>query len=149
MNETYYQGFLMKTGIKNKNGRIYPPEVFAHAVNKYLKRVNSGTAFGELGHPDRSDILFTNISHRIESVKCVFPKVPRKLKKKMKKAGTYVRDTYITNCHILNTEKGKAAKSILNDLVPSPRGTGSIDANGVVSDYTLLSIDLIHKKDRA
>jgi hypothetical protein len=70
-----------------------------------------------------------------------------KIIKKMKKQGTYNYDTVFVKYKILNNEYGKLAKQFIDDLVPSPRGIGSVDANGVVGDdYQLISVDLIRKE---
>lgn len=143
-------GILIRTGVRNKNGRIYPSGIFANTVNEYLRKVKDGRALGELGHPETFDVNLTRVSHIVTDVKCKFPKIPRKLKKKMKKNGTYERDTYIVNYRFLDTEFGNIAKSISDSLVPSPRGVGSVDSSGVISgDYKLLSVDLINKKDKS
>lgn len=68
----------------------------------------------------------------------------------MKKQGTYNYDTVIVNYKLLKSEEGKLASKFIDDLVPSPRGIGSVDANGVVQDdYQLLSIDLIRKETKS
>lgn len=141
----------MEVGKRNRNGRIYPEELFKNSINEFITRKDKlGVAYGELGHPDTFDISLTNISHTIDDIKLKFAKVPRKKKKQMKKAGTYKRTQFVVSYTILDTNMGKVAKKIAKDLVPSPRGTGSLDENGVVqSDYKLLAIDLINSKDRA
>lgn len=141
--------FLLECGVKNRNGRIYPEEVFRQAVEKLMEKKEShGAIYGELGHPDSFDISFKNISHKILSIDEKYPKVPRKLKKKLKKLNQY-KTSYFVKYEILNTEKGKIAKKNIKSLVPSPRGTGIIDEDGTISNYTLFTVDLINKKDRA
>lgn len=149
--EKKHRGILMQTDKLNRNGRIYPEEIFNKAVEEYKQKKNThGVIYGELGHPDNFETSLKNVSHMIKDIKAKYPKVPRKKKKQMKKAGTYKRTQYVVEYELLKTDKGNIAKKIIKDLVPSPRGIGSTDSNGVIqSDYKLLAIDLINAKDRA
>jgi len=62
----YIKGIFLQAGIKNKNGRIYPPEVMEQEVNRYIKEsVNKNTAYGELGHPQNPQINLERVSHLI------------------------------------------------------------------------------------
>jgi hypothetical protein len=142
---------LIKLETKNKNRRIYSKDVFRKALKEYQVKIDEGQALGELGHPESFDISFSNVSHKIDRIfhKYEYPKVPRKLKKKMKKAGTYEKSVVYCDATILNTDKGEVAKSIIEDLAVALRGTGNIDDNGYVSDYTIHSVDLINRKDKA
>lgn len=47
---------FQKYGVKNANGRIYPEEVLKREVEKYQKNVRERRGFGELEHPDDSNI---------------------------------------------------------------------------------------------
>ena len=66
----YLHGVFMQSGIKNKNGRIYSPDVMESAVNKYVsEKILNRTSYGELGHPatptinlDRTAILVESLS---------------------------------------------------------------------------------------
>jgi len=133
------------------NNRIYPEEVFRKALKEYQIRIDEGQALGELGHPESFDISFSNVSHKIDRIfhKYEYPKVPRKLKKKMKKAGTYRKSVVYCDAIILNTDKGEVAKSIIEDLAVALRATGNIDENGYVTNYKIHSVDLINHKDKA
>ena len=142
----------MQADKRNRNGRIYPEEVFNKAVGEYSTKIKLMGAYGELGHPDSMDVSLANVSHVIHNILNKFPKVPRKKKKQMKKTGTYKRNLYLVDYEFLKTDKGNTAMKLKEsfDLVPSPRGVGTIDADGVIqSDYKLMAIDLINPKDRA
>jgi len=148
--EKTHKGILIQTDKKNRNGRIYPNHIFMKELEKYDEKIKTKKSLGELGHPSSIDVSFKNVSHIVTKTYAKFPKVPRKMKKKMKKQGLYNRDTIFVNYKILDTESGKLAKQFINDLEPSPRGIGTIDENGVVNkDYHLLSIDLIRKETKA
>src|SRR5574337_206652 len=48
----FIHGIFLQAGIKNKNGRVYPPSVMENEVNRYIKeKVSRNCAYGELGHP--------------------------------------------------------------------------------------------------
>jgi len=144
------QGELIRLNKKNKNGRIYPAHIFLNELKKYQEKIDQNMAMGELGHPDSIDISFNNVSHLITECKLKYSKVPRKKKKMMKKFGTYQKDIVMVKYKILDTPKGIIAKDLIDNLVPSPRGIGSVDENGVVNeDYKLLSIDLIQKSEKS
>ena len=64
----YIKGIYMQSEIKNGNGRIYPKEVMAEAVQKYMTKVNNGRAYGELDHPKGANVSLKNVSHIIESL---------------------------------------------------------------------------------
>ena len=45
----FIEGVFLQADIKNRNGRIYPKEIMAKEVNRYVKEfVNEQRAFGEL-----------------------------------------------------------------------------------------------------
>jgi hypothetical protein len=149
-NEKLHKGILLQTDVVNKNGRIYPGHIFMKELERYKEQIKNGSAYGELGHPSSDFVSLSSASHIVTSTFVKFPKVPRKKKKKMKKQGTYNYDTVIVNYKLLKSEEGKLASKFIDDLVPSPRGIGSVDANGVVSDdFQLLSIDLIRKETKS
>jgi len=56
---------LQKWGVKNKNGRIYPPEVLIPQVEAYNELIKNNSAIAEADHPDSSVISLHNISHMI------------------------------------------------------------------------------------
>lgn len=144
------KGILLQTDVVNKNGRIYPAHIFMRELERYKEQIKNGSAFVELDHPSSTVVSLTKASHIVTDTYVKFPKVPRKKKKKMKKQGTYNYDTVFVKYKILNNEYGKLAKQFIDDLVPSPRGIGSVDANGVVGDdYQLISVDLIRKETKS
>lgn len=62
----FIKGIFLQAGIKNKNGRIYPPEIMEREVNRYIKEaVEKNTAYGELGHPQNPQINLERVSHLI------------------------------------------------------------------------------------
>jgi len=110
-------------GVKNKNGRIYSGECFSEISN----RVKEETIFGELDHPSSFEISMARVSHVIDKIE--------------------IEDNFV-NVHatILKTDLGrKLSKSLLNELVLSPRGSGIILEDGNLSNYKLYTFDLVKK----
>lgn len=52
----YVECILQKANTKNRNGRIYPRNLLERELNKYRQLVEQRNSFGEICHPDRSDI---------------------------------------------------------------------------------------------
>ena len=149
-NEKIHKGILLQTDVVNKNGRTYPRHIFMRELERYEEKIKNKQSLGELEPEDNIDISLKNVSHLVTKIYSKFPKVPRKKKKKMKKQGTYNYDTVFVKYKLLTTEEGKLAKQFIDNLVPSPRGIGSVDANGVVNDdYQLISVDLIRKETKS
>lgn len=62
----YVSGIFLQAGIKNRNGRIYPPPVMDREATKYVnEQVLRKSAYGELGHPNNPGLNADKISHRI------------------------------------------------------------------------------------
>ena len=65
----YVEGIIMQAEQKNRNGRIYPMGVLEPKVAKYVEeKVQTGSAFGELGHPDGPTINPALTCHRFTSI---------------------------------------------------------------------------------
>lgn len=144
------KGKLIQAGVRNKNGRIYPPDLLSKAIEKYQEQIENETSLGELYHPTETTVSLDRASHIVTSIDRKFSKIPRKKKKKLKKEGKYNPDIYVVNYQFLTTDIGKLAESIKDTLVPSPRGIGSVNSEGIIQDdYELLAIDLIPKNDKA
>ena len=49
----HIEGVFMQSGVKNRNGRIYPTQTLSKEVDRYSDvYVKNQRAMGELGHPD-------------------------------------------------------------------------------------------------
>ena len=122
----FIEGVFMQADIKNRNGRIYPKEIMAKEVNRYVKEfVNEQRAFGELGHPEGPTINLDKVSHMITE---------------LHEDGS----NYVGKAKILSTPNGEIVKNLINDgakLGVSSRGLGSLeqksDAQYVKSDFQL------------
>lgn len=114
----FIEGVFLQSGIKNRNGRVYPEHVMDKEVNRYTQDyINKNRAYGELGHPDNPSINLDRVSHLITSLKKDGP-------------------NYIGKAKILDTPMGKIAKGLLDggaNLGVSSRALGSLktDRDGV------------------
>jgi hypothetical protein len=126
------KGKLQESGVKNGNGRIYPPEVLKNQVELYTKGpVASNTAMGELDHPESTIVNLGNVSHVIKRV-------------------WWEGNDVMGELELLNTPSGKIAQEIILAGIPlgiSSRGMGSVKQIGetveVQDDFELLCWDLV------
>lgn len=114
----YITGPFMVANEQNLNGRIYPIEVMAEAVAKYMKeKVEAGRAFGELGHPSGPSINLDRVSHIITE---------------LKQDG----NRFVGKAKLTETPMGNIAKGLMESgatLGVSSRGMGSLqEKNGVM-----------------
>lgn len=66
----FIEGVFMQSGIKNRNGRVYPQEVLSREVNRYNEEyVKKNRAYGELGHPSGPTINLERVSHMIKDLR--------------------------------------------------------------------------------
>ena len=112
--DTYIEGVMLQTEVKNKNGRIYPKEVMQKEVARYTKQyINEKRAYGELGHPEGPTINLERTSHLITS---------------LKEDG----NNFVGKAKVLSTPMGEIVKNLLADgarLGVSSRGMGSLKAS--------------------
>lgn len=107
----FIEGVFLQADIKNRNGRIYPKQVLAKEVGRYIKEsVDRRNAFGELNHPANPTINLDKVSHLIVS---------------LKEDGS----NFIGKAKILETPMGQIARALIEgggQLAVSSRGTGSL-----------------------
>ena len=122
----FIEGVFMQADIKNRNGRVYPKEIMAKEVKRYVKEfVNEQRAFGELGHPEGPTINLDKVSHMITE---------------LHEDGS----NWVGKAKILSTPNGEIVKNLIDDgakLGVSSRGLGSLeqrsDAQYVKNDFQL------------
>lgn len=142
-------GVLLQGGVENLNHRSYSEETLNSMV-KQFKNLKS-PLFGEFGESD-SIISLNNVSHKITDIKKVTEKLPRKKKKKFKKNNLYNtwklgRSKLIADFEILDTPGGNLVKNFMNDCVIRPVGIGTVNENGVIEDYQLVSASIVLKSE--
>jgi hypothetical protein len=114
----YITGIFMQAEQVNRNGRIYPMSVMERAVQKYVEsKINSRTAYGELGHPNGPQINLDRVSHIITE---------------LKREGNNI----MGKARLTETPMGNIARGLLDsgaNLGVSSRGLGSIkERNGIM-----------------
>ena len=128
----FIEGVFMQSSKKNRNGRVYPPDVLMNEVKRYNKAyVKSNRAMGELGHPEGPTVNLERVSHII---------------KELKEDGTDV----VGKAKILDTPYGKIVQNLMDEgakLGVSSRGMGSLKqvngVNEVQKDFMLAAVDIV------
>lgn len=131
----YLKGLFIQGEYRNHNGRIYPHEEIAKAVSNLNSRIEElkkrsgpmACIAGELDHPDSMNINFDRISHGITEMRLV---------------GNDGHGTM----RIMNEGLGRVAKGAMEIGIPvgvSSRGSGNVGGDGRVSDYDIVTIDLV------
>lgn len=135
---------VLKAGVINGNGRMYDEKALAAAFEQFKKRDH--IMYGNLGYPESCVVDLHQASHKVNKIKMKYDKMPRKLKKKLKKLGLRNNHCYLTaEIEFLDTPKGLEAAKMMNDLVVRPAGFGKINKNNVVEDYNLITLNLVAK----
>ena len=126
----YMRGIFIQGGIKNHNGRVYPITEIRRAVeniNEAIKRDNG--VLGECDHPQELQIHLDRVSHKITEMW-------------MDGGNGYGK------LQILPTPAGNIIKTLLDcgvKLGVSSRGSGNVDDRGEVSDFDMLTVDIVAK----
>jgi hypothetical protein len=127
------EGVIQRAEAKNQNGRIYPKNILAREVEKYIQGpVAENRALGELDHPESMVINLKNVSHNIKKL-------------------WWDGDDLMGKVEILPTPSGNILKELfLNKITVgiSSRGMGSVQPLGegtveVQDDFELLCWDFV------
>ena len=143
-------GTFLKAGVVNGNGRMYTEEALAGMIKQFQERDHA--MYGMFDYPDDADVHLSHVSHKVNSLKIKYKRVPRKKKKELKKNGTFEiikkkKCDLVGEIELLDTTYGKVAKNLMDLCVVRPMGTGTISAEGVVENYKLISFSLIPKSE--
>lgn len=129
----YIEGIFAQADVVNGNNRIYPSEILFPEVNRYInEKVKTGTATGELDHPETPTINLDRVSHLITDLRIEGKNV-------------------IGRARLLDTEKGIIAKKLLAGgvrLGVSTRGLASTYTRNdgvtiVENDFQLMAVDIV------
>jgi hypothetical protein len=124
----WINGIFAQSNIKNRNGRNYPLDEMAKAVNTLLVTIKENNGiFGELDHPATIALNSDRISHAITELRLEGNNVYGKAK-------------------ILPTPMGNISKVLIESGVRmgvSTRGTGNVTNEGIVTDYNMATIDIV------
>lgn len=113
----YIEGVFLQSGIVNRNGRMYDPDILDREVARYTKEnIDKGRAYGELGHPAGPSINLERVCMMIKS---------------LHREG----NNFIGKAKIMDTPYGQIVKNLMAEgasLGVSSRGMGSLEErNGV------------------
>ena len=126
--DLFMAGLFIQGDVKNQNGRVYPKDEIQRAVENVTKRLSGGeTVMGELDHPEELQINLDRVSHIITSMEMDGDNGMGKLK-------------------IIETPMGNIATALLKagaKLGVSSRGSGNVNDNGKVSDFDIVTVDIV------
>lgn len=124
----YMEGIFIQGGVKNQNQRVYPVSEIANAVQSLQEKIKKGTTvLGEADHPDDLQINLDRVSHMIVDMNMRGNDGIGKLK-------------------MLPTPMGNICKTLLESgvrLGVSSRGSGNVDGSGNVSDFEIVTVDIV------
>jgi len=124
----YMEGIFIQGGVKNQNQRVYPVNEISNAVNSLQEKIKGGnTVLGEADHPDDLNINLDRVSHMITNMSMKGNDGIGKLK-------------------MFPTPMGNICKTLLESgvrLGVSSRGSGNVDGSGNVSDFEIITVDIV------
>lgn len=126
----WLEGIFIQGDIENHNGRVYPRDEIARAVesvNQKIKESSNGGIPGELDHPENLQINLKNASHLI---------------REMSVDGA----NGVGRMLILDNVNGDIVRSLVQSGVAlgvSSRGSGSVDHRGRVSEFDIVTVDIV------
>lgn len=124
----FMEGIFVQGNVKNANERIYPVKEIAKAVENVQGRIKDGfPVLGECDHPPELTVNVDRVSHIIENMWMDGPNGFGKLK-------------------IVPTPMGNIIRTLIESgatLGVSSRGSGEVDAGGNVSNYEIITVDIV------
>lgn len=124
----YMKGICIQGGVKNANERVYPVNEIEAAVSTLNQQISEGhSVLGEVDHPDDLKINLDRVCHMVTEMWMDGPNGYGKLK-------------------ILPTPMGNLVKTMLEsgvELGVSSRGSGNVEPDGRVSDFEIVTIDVV------
>jgi hypothetical protein len=126
--DLYMKGIMIQGGVRNANQRVYPVNEIGRAVKTLNDQISEGySVLGEVDHPEGLNINLDRVSHMINECWMDGPNGYGKLK-------------------ILPTPMGQLVKTMLESGVKlgvSSRGSGEVDGSGDVSDFEIITVDVV------
>jgi hypothetical protein len=122
------KGIFIQGDVRNQNQRVYPVREIARAVNSITEKLGTGqSVMGELDHPEELSINLDRVSHLITEMWMDGADGYGKLK-------------------IVPTPMGNIVKTLLQSgakLGVSSRGSGNVNDDGTVSDFEIITVDIV------
>lgn len=126
--DLYMEGIFIQGDVENENKRKYPANEISKAVQLITEQINDGlTVWGEADHPEELQINIDRVSHMITEMRMDGSNGVGKLK-------------------IVPTPMGNIIRTMLEAggrLGVSSRGSGNVDESGNVSDFEIVTIDIV------
>lgn len=126
--DLYMRGIFIQGGVRNQNQRVYPVNEISGAVKTLREKISKGfSVLGEADHPEDLNINLDRVSHVITEIDMHGNDGIGKLK-------------------MLPTPMGNVCKTLLESGVKlgvSSRGSGDVDANGNVSGFEIITVDIV------
>ena len=126
--DMYLQGCFIEGDVRNHNQRVYPLAQISQAVNSIMETIKNGqSVLGECDHPEELTINLDRVSHMITEMRLDGTKGVGKLK-------------------IIPTPMGQIIRTLIENganLGVSSRGSGNVDGNGIVSDFEIVTVDIV------
>lgn len=122
------KGIFSTMNTKNRNGRIYPSELWRKEVDRYQNEINNGTinTLMEYEHPARTKVDPMSAVAKINKL--------------------WIQDQYVMGeATLLNNDKANQLKSLIDNGIKisvSSRGVGTL-ADSVVKSYQLITYDIV------
>jgi hypothetical protein len=124
----WLSGIFMQADLKNRNGRVYPMNEIASAVETAKQKIKEQNGImGELDHPQSLQINLDRVSHVITELW-------------MNGANAYGK------ARLLNTPMGNIAQELVKNGVKlgvSSRGAGNVNESGGVSQFQFITVDIV------
>ena len=124
----FMEGIFVQGNVKNANQRMYPVSEISKAVESVQKRIKEGfPVLGECDHPPELTVNVDRVSHIIENMWMDGADGFGKLK-------------------IVPTPMGNIIRTLIESgatLGVSSRGSGEVDSSGKVSNYEIITVDIV------
>lgn len=124
----FMEGIFVQGNVKNANQRMYPVNEISKAVESVQKRIKEGfPVLGECDHPPELTVNVDRVSHIIENMWMDGADGFGKLK-------------------IVPTPMGNIIRTLIESgatLGVSSRGSGEVDHAGKVSNYEIITVDIV------
>lgn len=122
------EGTAIQGEVRNHNGRVYPKNEIERAVESMMEKIKkTGPILGECDHPDGLNINLDRVTHVIKDIHME-------------------GNDGISKIELIDEGLGKTLAGILRRgalLGVSSRGSGNVDRDGVVSDFDIVTIDIV------
>ena len=124
----FMEGIFVQGDVKNANERVYPVNEIKRAVESVQAKIKEGfPVLGECDHPPELTVNVDRVSHIIENMWMDGPNGFGKLK-------------------IVPTPMGNIIRTLIESgatLGVSSRGSGEVDHAGKVSNYEIITVDIV------